>query len=457
MFTTSPWCGRKTTECAGTRRQIVNKLEKDWRNHIRTRPSNRESRPSLVQSGSPELGSTTSKRSSLGPNGLRSADPIKEPSARRGRTCGRNVWLAREFHKLSLEVSRHKDLRNGRIRWLNLASAWESQRNPEDPQRTVAALKAAYAKLRKTPVMEDVEEDERREDSEAEGNPSLGTSEVNVVGFVQAREGYPDLEPITVTAPLSEPSLKDQVLQRVELYLNVASTFRDRVSIRRPGSEIPKDLLEIGNDILRERMPEPVSQGQRYITKLNDLVYAVARAIAATTDRLGQERSGSLKMTLSEEIERRRVIVSSISIISSELDRRKVRKRSERKRVSRKYLKLSETLGDRADSSLELVRYLRQLKDQLNTTQQTIKRLEETKRLQFVRRKGASYVVNRRVSSEKDTVVVPVTSVSEYWKPIVGTRRPFRAGFQLKKWAEDLETGLTPETGQELSEEAWRE
>ncbi|CAJ0598254.1 unnamed protein product [Cylicocyclus nassatus] len=232
---------------------------------------------------------------------------------------------------------------------------------------------------------------EVREDSEqARGNLSLGST-----GRETARD-LPSLAP-TVTAALCELGLKDQVLQRVEKYLNVARTFRDRVPIRRPGSEIPKVLLEIGNEIL------------------------IARAIAATTENLGREKDliESLKLTLSEEIERRRVLVSLISIISSELDRRKVRKRGERRRVS------------------QLVRYLRQLKDQLNTTQQKIKRVEESKRLMHVRRKGASYVAHRQVPSEKDTVVVPVTT--------------------LKKWAEDLGTGSTPETAQKLSESAWQE
>ncbi|VDM73979.1 unnamed protein product, partial [Strongylus vulgaris] len=282
------------------------------------------------------------------------------------------------------------------------------------------------------------------------GNQSPETSHPDV-----GRETLEVLSEAPATVTLSTENLREQMLERFERYLKVAKTFRDRVPIRRPGCEIPKVLLEIGNDILLSRMPEQVSQGQRYLSRLRDVVYAVARAIASTTDGLGQDRNDgvALKQTLSEEVEFRGTLLSFISTIENEVNRRKVRKRGERKRPSRKYLELAEVQGLR--SGVELYRYLRKLKDQLNTTQNKIKSLEATKRRLSVRRRGASYVARERL--DRDTTKVPVTSVREFWKPIVGTGKPFSVSGELQSWADDLGSSETPERAQELTEVEWSE
>ncbi|EPB65834.1 hypothetical protein ANCCEY_15093, partial [Ancylostoma ceylanicum] len=276
----------------------------------------------------------------------------------------------------------------------------------------------------------------------------------------QGDSSSPDVGERDVTLPEARMTtsrtleLGEHMLKRFERFYGIACASYNRVPIRRPKGEIPAELLEIGNGIIAGFMPERLSNGKQYLTRLNATVYAVARAIASVADEMVDPDTVDRKCTLTEARELRSTLVSFISTLSAEVKRRQDLKRglAGRKRPCRKYIELAEVYGN-LESTASLRRFLRQLKDRLSTTQAQIRNLEESKRRQHVRRRGFSVVVRERADRLEE---VPVTSVREYWKPIVGERRPFEVSRELKQWSDDLGASNTPEKAQELSDEDWQ-
>ncbi|KAK6045390.1 hypothetical protein COOONC_17105 [Cooperia oncophora] len=141
-----------------------------------------------------------------------------------------------------------------------------------------------------------------------------------------------------VTQPVAA-NLQEKLLQRFKVYYKVAIGSHDRRPIRRPEGEIPKDLLESGNAVLVRMLEDlPPSNGKRFITSLNASVYATARAIAVTADELRRDRTTvDPKRRLKELYEQRRSQLRVVSILSSELRRRKaLRQRKEEAMRERK-------------------------------------------------------------------------------------------------------------------------
>ncbi|KAK6745357.1 hypothetical protein RB195_011843 [Necator americanus] len=401
---------------------------------------------------------STSQRPSLGLASPQVEDTSYEPCALRSRRRGKNLWSACELQKLPLEVERYRQV-CGRVQWAPLAQAWERSRNCNDAQRSINALKAAYAKLCKRntqatgatvplPVVNKNVTERNREESMERGNPSQETSISDVGGRSQTT-------PEACVTTSRTFKLWSLLLQRFEKFYATATTSEDRVPIRRPKGEIPADLLEIGNGILNAKMPERLSNGKHFLSKLNVSVYAIARAIAATADKMNKdEDSVNQKRTLKEAVESRGTLVSMITSLEHELDRIDARRRGERTRPpSRKYLRIAEMHDVRGGASLR--RLLRELMDRLATTQSTIKKLEDTMRRQFVRHKGSSYVVRDR-ADRGTTSVVPVTSIREYWEPIVGEHKLFQVSPAQKERAGDQGESETPRKSVELNEEEWR-
>ncbi|KHJ80270.1 reverse transcriptase [Oesophagostomum dentatum] len=395
------------------------------------------------------------------------AECLKLEPVERGRRAGARLWLACEKSKLEQEVRNFKV--DGKIRWAALATAWEHSRTPDQPERTVAALKAAYAKLcknltgvaRPNPVSDDsvtIDATSPRGSSaevlevlDSAGGHDCHT-EASSSEVVSANREVADIH---ADISSTNDSMGECLLRRIENYLRVAKLNRHRVPIRRPRSEIPSDLLETGNNILSgmiRGIKEPISKGKRYLSELSDAVYAVARAIASTADSLSKsEDSDNPKLTLAEAIELRGSLVSSISIVTNELARRRAKRPGTR--ATKKYRELAEV--DCLRGASDIHRHLRQLKDRLNTTQQRIKVLEESKRRMLARRLGASHVV--RDHHDRTTVDMPITSIREYWEPIVGRGKSFRVGRELQSWADDLASSATPERSQVFTEENWRD
>ncbi|EPB65347.1 reverse transcriptase [Ancylostoma ceylanicum] len=399
-------------------------------------------------------GRSTSQRPPLGPpSSLQVVDPRNEPSAQRARRGGNiRLWSACELQKLQMEVERHREANTGRIRWAPLAEAWERTRKPDEARRTVAALRAAYAKLcKKVTVVTEASvpypSNVATEAPVVRRNPSIlvETSSSDVSG------GDREIPEASVATSRTF-ELRELLLERFEKFHRIALASHDRVPIRRPRGEIPAELLQIGNDILASKLSERFSNGKERLSKLNAAVYGIARAISATADGLSKDpEAPDPKRALKEAEELRGTLLSFITTLTNEIKRRKTLKRGERNRPSRKYLAIAEAHDLSSESKVR--RYLRQLKDQLDTTKDRIRNLEGSLRRQSVRRKGFSAVVRERADRPSD---VPVTSVREYWSPIVGKEKAFQVSQELKEWSDDLGTSDTPVRSQSLSEEQWR-
>ncbi|KHJ85941.1 reverse transcriptase [Oesophagostomum dentatum] len=449
-------------------------------------------------------------------------DPTYGPRVQRESRGNRRLWLPRERSALQSMIEEFKE-GDGRIRWSSLALAWEQKRDPQDPQRTVAALKAAYAKLRRSCNFQDVtgtrgeqpvaqnsqpncnlnevegeqtlpaqsqperdtlhqnnltvgEEPELAAQSQPDGDTPQSNSNCNeVTGSTDDRldvnnsafsVGVDVIQgsrntPADAANTSCAVERRELLLSNFKKYLKVARSSQDRVPIRRPRCDkIPRDLLEMGNELLADyasRHLGPVSKGKRYLSRLSEGVYAIARAIAATADSLSfhlEDPIANLKKTLSDLVESRRYLLRTISTLSDEVARRK-RARGHRGPPKIKFLELEKRLDSLRKNKKnrgEIYRVLVHFKDRLNVTQKKIKRIEESMQRQKCRRGGASRVVRESV----DPSDVPVHLLREYWKPIVGLRKPFDER-KLEEWSRDQGSLSCPVRSEELTEEDWKE
>ncbi|KAK5978004.1 reverse transcriptase [Trichostrongylus colubriformis] len=378
-----------------------------------------------------------------------SQDPGNGPSALQVRKK-RNLWVACDLQRLSRLVDFYRQ--GGKIQWTALASAWERSRGEGVP-RSVAALKAAYAKYLREPrsaAAVNLPCGAAHEDPQ----DSLPGNSLPDVGLPLQTETFTDV-PVQV-------DLKETLIQRFNTYYRYAIHSYDRRPVRRPVGQVPQNLLKVGNDILASKIVQlSVSNGRRWIGRLNAMVYAIARAIAATADELREQRyTDDPKRRLRELEDLRRTQISTVSVLTNEIRRRKAvwRQRKdgvlqERQRPSQKFLQVATV--HKVKKNGELVRVLRKLKDQLNVTQLELKKLQEARRRKLLRRRGPSFVAQER--SERPTEV-PVAGIREYWRPIVGEYQPFEVSPQLEEWSETLGPlgRSTPLKASDLTEEAWR-
>ncbi|VDO89863.1 unnamed protein product [Haemonchus placei] len=379
-----------------------------------------------------------------------SQDPGDGHDALRARKR-RNLWAACDLQKLRDFVDIYR--RNSKISWTSLAAAWERSRRPDEVHRSAASLRSAYAKHLKG--QQSVGANVPRGAAHQE---VLQERDIPIQEDSTPDVGQPE-SPETIEAERVEPNLRDLLTQRFKVYYKYAISSHDRRPVRRPLGTIPQALLETGNEIIARTLSEyrQVSNGRRWISILNAAVYAIARAIAAVADKLRQERfTDDPKRRLKELEDQRRTQISTISVLTNEiLRRRKLRKRKEEPvpGASTKYLQVAEAYGLKRRG--ELGRVLRKLKDQLNVTQLEIRKLQEAQQRRLLRRKGASFVVRRDSGSPTE---VPVASIREYWLPIVGVQKSFEVSPELKEWSETLGSlpRETPLMSGELDEETWR-
>ncbi|KAL6730478.1 hypothetical protein Aduo_001451 [Ancylostoma duodenale] len=261
------------------------------------------------------------------------------------------------------------------------------------------------------------------------GEANQTQSPVDVVptkGNTNGDPSPPDVCERNVTLPdagVTTPrtfELGERVFARFEKFHGIACASRNRVPISRPRREAPVELLEIGNGIIAGFMPERLLNGKQYLSRLNATVYAVARAIASVADEMDADPDVvGKKCTLKEALELRSTLLSFVTTLSAEVNRRQALKRGlgGGKRPCRKYIELAEVYG----STLPRVRC---------TYEAQIRNLEGSKR-QSVRRRGFPVVVRERADRPDE---VPVTSVRKYWQPIVGEARPFGSRKMVPTW-----------------------
>lgn len=381
-------------------------------------------------------------------------DSLRNPSdpgdQRNGHASAQSVrgqkrlWLACELQKLAVLTERFS--RNGKVDWAPLARAWERSRQPDQAVRTLNGIKYAYNKYIKgrENAVASLPRDPSPGDLHRPGDLAPEVSETS--------PGSPETE-----ATPERPDLEGTLTQRSLRYYRVAIASYDRRAVKRPAGEIPKELLEVGNAVLSRMLEHlPASNGCRYISNLNAAVYAVARAVAQTADELGRERCTEDPRTRLKELQERRAsLISVISTLTVELRRRrKWRSRKEGPQYpSRKFLEVANAYNIRRRGDLSTT--LRKLKDRLHLVQLEIRKLEEDARRKQVRRKGIFFVA--REPSARPTEV-PVASILEYWRPIVGEDRPFEVSRELEEWSRTLgsQPRETPLRCTELEEEAWR-
>ncbi|XGW25127.1 hypothetical protein V3C99_006493, partial [Haemonchus contortus] len=343
----------------------------------------------------PPQQSLQSRRSPVRENG-------DDPQNRRVQRTKDVIWTTNELAKLAFMVERHRDP-DGRIRWADLRSTWDCSRMENDPRRTLSALKAAYAKIAR---LTDRNEAPRSEASNNEHEDEEQPAESNVG------------EPVTLVdqehTSLSDDSesgnstetLEQRLRERFNRYHRMAIDSKDRQPIRRPREEIPDGILQLGNQILREKLGRRNSTNKRTLTALNAAVYAIGRAITSVLLDDAAEKA-----------------------VSHELQRRS---KGNRGAPTKQYLEIAKL--HRVTTTAQVQRLLIRFKDELKivtsdveTKQQALRRLRE-------RQRGYPAVAREPREKESD---VPVAEVREHWKAIIGETQPFHPSDDLNEWARE--------------------
>ncbi|XGW25126.1 hypothetical protein V3C99_006493, partial [Haemonchus contortus] len=382
----------------------------------------------------PPQQSLQSRRSPVRENG-------DDPQNRRVQRTKDVIWTTNELAKLAFMVERHRDP-DGRIRWADLRSTWDCSRMENDPRRTLSALKAAYAKIAR---LTDRNEAPRSEASNNEHEDEEQPAESNVG------------EPVTLVdqehTSLSDDSesgnstetLEQRLRERFNRYHRMAIDSKDRQPIRRPREEIPDGILQLGNQILREKLGRRNSTNKRTLTALNAAVYAIGRAITSVLLDDAAEKAGKKYQKLREAKALRDSLIRTISIVSHELQRRS---KGNRGAPTKQYLEIAKL--HRVTTTAQVQRLLIRFKDELKivtsdveTKQQALRRLRE-------RQRGYPAVAREPREKESD---VPVAEVREHWKAIIGETQPFHPSDDLNEWAREQQTDSRG-VG-DLSDETW--
>ncbi|PIO59921.1 reverse transcriptase [Teladorsagia circumcincta] len=420
-------------------------------------------------SRSPALASArqrTSQLPSLGQPSLRGAAGPNEPSAQGTTVVSRrsSLWSTNELNKLADLVNRHRDA-SGRIQWRNLGPAWESLRNANDPQRTIAALKGAYAKLARNEGRATNENAARaqgagaadlREDAERQSgqNDQRDREPVDVTNAGERRE--PDAgntpteqEPRQESGGGSEELMAD-LGARFLKYYRIAIATQDRQPVRRPKGEIPKVLLQVGNEILAEELRK---RKIKSLTSLNAAVYAIARAVSGRAVEDASRRLEPERERFKEAIQLRSTLIRFISVLVGELRRRLGTEGGPggQGRPSPLYLEVSRLY--KVSRTVDVRRLCIRLRDQLNIVQQDIKRMEDAKRRFQVRRRGPPLIAREPRDQGGN---VPVDQVREYWAPIVGEVQPFVETEELAAWSRAHRQAGNIHVDIDLTEDDWR-
>ncbi|CAJ0596399.1 unnamed protein product [Cylicocyclus nassatus] len=424
MFSTPERCDRATSECATTRRLSEN---------MRTGQVSTVSNSCPGVTGSSEH-SEVAQQSSLGlpVSSLLPHDSQYEPCARRDREARKRRWLACELLQLDHLVKRFRR-NDGRIQWAPLAAAWECSNDSEGRplQRTVPALKAAYAKLVKRSAVARIpptqpETEEVPEHAE-EGEIQTRTGTMEIDGVPEQGTSRPTAETVETS---EQPDLRTLVFRKFRRFHHLARSSPNRAPIRKPLGEIPQALLEIGSRILAQHVPDMNSKGFKYLTRLNAAVYAIGRAIVAVADSL-EEGTENPRRALKDAEEIRHTLIATISTLVNNLAERKRRvRRKQPWYPTRAFLSLVRIykLRKRCDTYA----LVRELKDRLRHTQSDIQVLKNALRRRKIRRGGYPAVIR---SSSNPTVEIPAEAVRDYWENIVGRRKPFEVSYELKQWA----------------------
>ncbi|KHJ96756.1 reverse transcriptase, partial [Oesophagostomum dentatum] len=248
-------------------------------------------------------------------------------------------------------------------------------------------------------------------------------------------------------------TLQEKLIQKFEQYMVVARESFYRRPIKKPKGEIPQELLEVGNRILVNRIPEPNSVGNEYLSKLNVYVYAMGRAIAIVTDSMGQDIDAQdPRRELKEAVEIRNSLRKNIRILGKEIKRwRTLRRTGHASGPRKKFVELANlyALRRRADTRI----LLREFRDQLSVTRRQIRKIEQSQRIRLVRRGGYSRLARLNGAPKME---IPVARVRDYWKSIIGKARPFHPSYELRDWARKLGNVQAPVRTQTLSEEQWK-
>ncbi|KAK6019318.1 hypothetical protein OSTOST_15054 [Ostertagia ostertagi] len=410
-------------------------------------------------------GQRASQLPSLGQSTPRDVTNPNERNAQGVTVASRrsSLWSTNELNKLADLVNRHRDA-SGRIQWRNLGPAWESLRNENDPQRTIAALKGAYAKLARgtgraingnairaprAGIAEPSENAERQSEQEGRNGP---TQE----GMEDAREertlgpSMPTAQEPRETSESGNENIKASMKARFHKYYRIAISTQDRQPIRRPKGEIPKVLLGIGNEVLAEELRE---RKIKRLTSLNAAVYAIARVISAKAIEDASKRLEPERERFNEAIQLRSTLIRFISALAGELRRRRIGRdlQGGQGRPNRLYLEVSKLY--KVSRTVDVQRLQVRLRDQLNIVQQDIKRMEDAKRRFQVRRRGPSFVAREPRDQGGN---VPVNQVREYWAPIVGKVQPFVETVELATWSRTHRRTANTHVDVDLSEDDWR-
>ncbi|VDO05992.1 unnamed protein product [Haemonchus placei] len=388
------------------------------------------------------------------------AEP-NEPNAQSEATSRKGyLWTTHELNKLAELVGRHRDA-GGRIRWRDLAPAWERLRGNNEPSRSVYALKGAYAKLARCSGQavganaaranqaQAVASEEGSQPTEQDGQDDLRDAS-------RARNG-PEPE-ASQEAPQEareesgngNSDLKADLSARFRKYYRIAISTQDRQPIVRPRGEIPGPFLQVGNEILVEEFQRT---GSKKLTSLNAAVYAIARAICAKAAEEASERLKPVKESFREATQLRSTLISFISVLAAELLRRSTggNGRGGRGRPSPKYLEVARLY--KVSRTSEVQRLLIKFRDELNIVQMDIKKMEDAKKRFLVRRRGPPCVAREpRLQGGN----VPVDLVREYWKPIVGEAQPFTETVELATWSQTHRQTRNIHTDVDLSQEDWK-
>ncbi|KAK6044319.1 hypothetical protein COOONC_18176, partial [Cooperia oncophora] len=393
------------------------------------------------------------------------SDPRREPGAhlkgplslnaqnrRRERRKG-VLWSADELTKLAELVERHR-IASGRIMWADVVTAWESSRTSGDPERTEAALKAAYANLARRTERGTVRNAPPAENTlEEESQPA--TTETDLINQDSQQGGVEPVEHIEErsTSPngdseTSQPdrTLGDKLRERFDAYYKAAKESHDRQPIRRPKGEIPEGMLQLANEILSEKLGHTNSTNKRTLTALNAAVYAVAKAITTILLDGEAEKAGKTHQKLREAKALRDTLVSVVSTLSHELRRRSGNAPGP---PSEQYRVISRI--QRVNTTVDIQRLRIRFKDQLKVVNSEIKTIEQALRRQRERQRGYPAVAREPREGEAD---VPVAEVREHWKSIIGESQPFHPSDDLQAWSRSVQRGEN-RAAVDLSEETW--
>ncbi|KAK6045353.1 hypothetical protein COOONC_17142, partial [Cooperia oncophora] len=381
--------------------------------------------PSLGQT-SPDVGVAT-------PNEPNALEPVAAP--RRV-----SLWTTQELNKLADLVERHRDA-SGRIRWRNLAPAWERLRSDNEPPRTTAALRAAYAKLARNTghaVRNDAMSAQRAAEASEEGisQPQEDRNGQEPVSTINAGSG---LIPGTSNVILADTP-EEIGSGNTNLETEIRTRFRCKWG---PLRGTPTNLLS-------EELQRIKSKS---LTSLNAAVYAVAKAVTTKLIEENSERLAPMKERFQEAAQLRNTLISFISTLAIELRRRRttVDGRSGSGRPSRKYLEISRLY--RVSKTADVQRLLIRFRDELNIVKKDIKLMEEAKNRFQVRRRGPPFVAREPRETGSN---VPVDQVREYWKPIVGEVQPFRETVELRIWSQAHRQSNPNHVDLALTDEDWK-